>query len=432
MMSGSLNAYLLIAINAVLPLAAQDSFRPAEFQGLRLGQATIADAIERLGEPVGPFLDGTGTTWLHYKDVGRVPGKVEVMADSETGVIGGVTVYATNLSMTEARDLFGPGYEVKRYAFDDCLGDAESAPVYESVDGNLEYTVYKELGIAIRDSGGSSLSIGYLSQPPGAKESQCEGKTAEEILPLLGDYGRKLWAGGEAQGRGRYEDAETYFRAALEEAEKLGPEHPRVAHTLRRLAELYHLQGKSVEAESLCERSLAILEKALGPEDPSVAGARSFLGRVYEAQGRYAEAAVISERSLAIMEKTRGRTHLTIAPSLRRLAGLYAAQGKYGEAEPLYKRALAIFENNLGPEYADVAITLYRMAEIYQAQRRYAEAEPLFKRALGIQEKIHMPGDASILESLERYAAFLRETGRDTEAARLEARAAEIRKRAGR
>jgi len=80
-----------------------------------------------------------------------------------------------------------------------------------------------------------------------------------------------IQAGEAAYKQGNYAEAEKQFLAALQVAEKFGPEVPRLATSLRNLAELYRAQGKYAEAEPLLRRALAISEKALGPGHPDVA-----------------------------------------------------------------------------------------------------------------------------------------------------------------
>jgi tetratricopeptide (TPR) repeat protein len=65
--------------------------------------------------------------------------------------------------------------------------------------------------------------------------------------------------------QGRYTEAEKAHLLALAEAEKFGPEDPRLALTLNGLAVLYHSKGQLSEAEPLYRRALAI-----GKNFPSV------------------------------------------------------------------------------------------------------------------------------------------------------------------
>ena len=133
---------------------AQDSFKSAEFAGLRVGKATVAEARKRLGQPRDSFRGAMGTDWLYYSDVGPIPGKVEIIADSTTGLIEGVSVYPDSQPLREATKLFGPNYRTVRYAFDECLSSGgDGAPIYESKDGPLEYVVYSDQGIAIATDG---------------------------------------------------------------------------------------------------------------------------------------------------------------------------------------------------------------------------------------------------------------------------------------
>ena len=75
----------------------------------------------------------------------------------------------------------------------------------------------------------------------------------------------------QAYQQGNYGKAEEEWQAAMREAEKFGPEDPRLATSLSNLAVLYGAQGMYEEAEPLFKRSLAIKAKVLGPDHPSVA-----------------------------------------------------------------------------------------------------------------------------------------------------------------
>ena len=68
-------------------------------------------------------------------------------------------------------------------------------------------------------------------------------------------------AGVEAHQRGHYAKAEKLFLATLKEAEKFGPEDPRLATSLNVLATLYRDQGKYGEVEPLYRRALAIRDQ---------------------------------------------------------------------------------------------------------------------------------------------------------------------------
>ncbi len=110
-------------------------------------------------------------------------------------------------------------------------------------------------------------------------------------------------AASEAYQQGNYAEAEKQLSAALQEAEKFGPEDPRLSATLNNLAWLYDDQGKYAEAEPLYKRSLAILEKALGQEHSNVATTLENYAGLLREMGREEEASSMEVRAKAIREK---------------------------------------------------------------------------------------------------------------------------------
>jgi tetratricopeptide (TPR) repeat protein len=216
-------------------------------------------------------------------------------------------------------------------------------------------------------------------------------------------------AGAYLHDRGRYTDAKPLCERALAIFEKaLGPEHPDVASGLNELAVLYKTQGQYTKAERLYGRALAIWEKALGPEHPYVANGLINLAELYRAQGQYAKAEPLYGRALAISEKALGPEDPNVAASLNTLADLYRAQGQYAKAEPLYQRALAIWEKALGLEHPYVATSLNNLALLYVNQGQYAKAEPLYGRALAIFEKALGPEHPDVARSLTNLAGLYR------------------------
>ena len=90
---------------------------------------------------------------------------------------------------------------------------------------------------------------------------------------------------------------------ALKEAEKFGPQDPRLATGLNNLGLLYKAQGKYGEAEPLYKRSLAITEKALGPDHPNVATNLENYALLLRKTQRNAEAVEMEAHAKAIRDK---------------------------------------------------------------------------------------------------------------------------------
>ena len=109
-----------------------------------------------------------------------MPGKVEIVANSRTGVIDMINVYPTeSLNAEDVQKRFGRGFEMTRYAFDMCLDFGGEGPIYKSPTGNLEFLESRSRGIWMYLDNGRVSYIAYMSRPLGAEESQCAGKRGQ-------------------------------------------------------------------------------------------------------------------------------------------------------------------------------------------------------------------------------------------------------------
>ncbi len=210
-----------------------------------------------------------------------------------------------------------------------------------------------------------------------------------------------------------YAQAESLCQRALAIREQvLGAEHPDTAMSLYNLAYLYKAQGKYSQAEPLYQRALAIQEQTLGLENPETARSLNNLAILYEAQGKSEQAEPLLQRALAIWEQVLGPMHPNTALSLNNLAMLYEAQGKCEQAELLLQRALAIQEHELGPMHPNTATSLNNLAMLYDNQGKPEQAEPLYQRALAIQEQVLGVEDPFIARSLNNLAYLYAATGK--------------------
>jgi tetratricopeptide (TPR) repeat protein len=233
--------------------------------------------------------------------------------------------------------------------------------------------------------------------------------------------------GGYLVGNALYPQAEPLHQRALALCEQqLGPQHPRTATSLERLAIVYKDQGKYAEAEPLYQRALRIREQQLGPQHPDTAAGLNSLATLYDTQGKYAQAELLYQRALPIYEQQLGAEHPRTATCLNNLASLYTDQGKYAEAEPLYQRALRIREQQLGPQHPHTALSLDHLASLYTDQGKYAEAEPLYQRALRIREQQLGPQHPDTAGSLNNLACLYSCQGKYAQAEPLYQRALHI------
>lgn len=159
------------------------TWRPANYRGLIIGTSKLADMLQVFGAPSlsGPPGDQPKNApnpemWYEYDDgVGEFPGKLTVVVDVRSSIILRIDNSPKDLSRDEAIKHFGMDYLVTKYSFDLCLGNEESAPIYENPDGELEFVEYRERGIAINpNSLGKVNQIRYVSKPFGSPASKCK------------------------------------------------------------------------------------------------------------------------------------------------------------------------------------------------------------------------------------------------------------------
>jgi tetratricopeptide (TPR) repeat protein len=176
----------------------------------------------------------------------------------------------------------------------------------------------------------------------------CVSMHPSQVMAQGARWEHYMAEGMKAYQNGQETNAEMFYLAALEDVQNAGPEDPRLAATLNTLAVLYHAQRKYVQAESLYQRVLKLLEQTIGPDHPTLATTLNNLAVVYEAQEKYGEAAPLYQRALALMERTLGPEHPNLAAALDNYADLLRKMQREAEAESAEARARAIWAKQKG------------------------------------------------------------------------------------
>ena len=189
------------------------------------------------------------------------------------------------------------------------------------------------------------------------------------------------------------------LQQALAMREKLfGPEHLDVAAALDALGGHYHFTGKSVKAENLRRRVLAIRRKWLGENDgndSSVYSALLSLGVTVEAQGRYEEAAELIEEGRQIAANLRDGSTLLGERSRRRqmqcetiLGRIRKKELRYADAEEHFRRAITFYESLKIPDVQHL-FAISNLAQLLWEQQRLEEAEHWVRRELELTTHIY-------------------------------------------
>jgi hypothetical protein len=144
-----------------------------------MGKSKMAEMRRVLGRPKRSEVFNEDKSypevWYHYEGTWEFPGSLTVVVDKITDTIQEVDMYPKALRKEVAIKHFGPDYIITRYDFDLCLGDEESAPLFESPSGSVISIEYRERGIALTvDNEGRVDHISYVSRPIGAATSKCK------------------------------------------------------------------------------------------------------------------------------------------------------------------------------------------------------------------------------------------------------------------
>jgi hypothetical protein len=152
-------------------------WRPGSYRGLTMGASNVDEMRRILGAPKRSETFNKGTSdeevWYHYEGSSDFPGTIRVIVVK--AAIRAIDILPKDLNAEDAIKHFGPDYLLTRYDFDSCLGDEESAPLFESPSGSVVYIEYRQRGIAISVNGvGKVNEIQYINEPIGAESSKCK------------------------------------------------------------------------------------------------------------------------------------------------------------------------------------------------------------------------------------------------------------------
>ncbi|MGI4829646.1 MAG: tetratricopeptide repeat protein [Janthinobacterium lividum] len=291
--------------------------------------------------------------------------------------------------------LFERDYPTATKDFEDALRQHEA--MYANAQAAA--TAEKE---AVADSA-FYLGVALFSQGKYA-ESVRAYKRCLDLRPddakVMNNLGMSLMENGD------YAEAEGYYRAALEENQRLlASDDPIVAKQLNNLASLLYKRGDYAGAEELLRQALTIVEKANPPDDHNLALKLNNLSAVLLEEGHIDQAEVMCRRALDVTERAFGPDNPLLGTGLSNLGAILRAKGDYAGAEKLVRRSLNIEENALGPDYPLVGNDLNALGELLTDEQRYSDAEPLLRRALALHERVlraDHPDVATDLVSLTR------------------------------
>jgi tetratricopeptide (TPR) repeat protein len=181
--------------------------------------------------------------------------------------------------------------------------------------------------------------------------------------PAVAQSHRKL--GRALQVRRKLTAAVEQHSAALEILETaLGPDHERVGIELLDLAGALVELGRPETAVRHLQRALPILRVAYPENHPTIAAVMFGLGRAHEQAGRNDMALARMRLALAINEATLGPAHVEVGLNRCAIGRVQIDLGQTGPALTELELCLAILDATLGPTSPRRAAALIPLAEL--------------------------------------------------------------------
>ena len=213
--------------------------------------------------------------------------------------------------------------------------------------------------------------------------------------------------GRVAEERGRWDEAEKWFRKALAIEEEIGSRQ-HILGAYQELGRVAHERGRLDEAEEWYRKALAIREEV--GDYQGMASTYHQLGMVARERGRLGEAEEWYRTSLAIRTQASDRPEM--AKSFHELGNIALLGGRLAEAEEWYRKSLAIVEEVR--DRTGMANTYDMLGVVAQRRGGLREAEDWYRNSLALKEETgNRPGMAV---AYARLGLLAREQGELREA----------------
>lgn len=170
-----------------------------------------------------------------------------------------------------------------------------------------------------------------------------------------------------ARDEGHLEDAERFYRDALELRQTIDPRPNHSAATmLSNLGRLLTSLDRLDEAASVLEESLEMHEVVLGEDHFTVGFPAVSLGEVYSQRGDHEAGLKLIERGVGLIEAQFGRAHPVYVGMMSRLGGALHRAGRLADAFEAYSTCLELVGELPGDQLALVLSARIGLAEVQQ------------------------------------------------------------------
>ncbi|MGH9735362.1 MAG: tetratricopeptide repeat protein [Candidatus Acidiferrales bacterium] len=250
---------------------------------------------------------------------------------------------------------------------------------------------------------------------------------AEQAAPSLSDQvNTALQSGWSAILRHDPSSAVAEYKHAVELAEKLPPNDPRLITALDDLGNSY-FGWNTPAAQAAYERELQAAVNTFGPQSPQLTAPLQSLGRSALMQHDYAAAQKYLFQAVALNENAFGEGSDSVAKALVYAAVVFVVQKQYDKAEPYLLRAVHIDDSLFGKDGLNGTIPLTSLCDLYDRWGKSSEADACDQQLVSTIGKQYGANSPVLLSILVDDSKQLRALGRASDADAVDTRIASIR-----
>ena len=176
-------------------------------------------------------------------------------------------------------------------------------------------------------------------------------------------------------------EAEQLYRAAhAVRVQKLGDRHPVTIETQMGVALSLNVGGETDKAVTLGTETLTAYRDRLGPDHPWIPHLLISLSSIHRETGDYRRAEELLREAYVLRRKVLGDLHPDVTEALLKLADVLCEKGDVSEAEAVLQEGRKFFRNNLTPESLRLVMVHGKLGQCLISigrRDRYEEAELL-------------------------------------------------------
>ena len=184
------------------------------------------------------------------------------------------------------------------------------------------------------------------------------------------------------------DSAETLLNSALNIKENNKAQRNDILSSKLKLAKVYRIQERFIEAENLYKEILSELDLQETSDNTILSAILNNLAYLLSIQDRHEEAEPYYRRSLLIHNNIYGNDHPTTLMILSNLATVLILQGKHNETEDILKRKLSLTKQRYGEHWRTssaleiLGVFYFRIKDFKNARAYFKQSNEMYKKAL--------------------------------------------------